>query len=111
MKALYTSVPTLFFKLIFSGLLALILVACSSSSSSSSSSSPNVDKAIKFDFTKSNVTVTYSPGLTATNTISVKNVATGQIRYESDTSSVATVDGNGALSIQGSGYSDHYSDA
>ena len=63
----------------------------------------NAKPSIKFEFEKSAITVKYTPGLTATNTISVKNVATGQIRYESDTTSVATVNGDGSLSIQGAG--------
>ena len=93
--------PTsIFMKLIFSGLLALMLVACSSSSSSSSDSPAK--PTITFDFSSSTITVEYEPNLTTKNNIN-SNINLGQLSYESDTTSVANVDSSGSLSIQGVG--------
>ena len=88
-------------KLVFTGLLALLLVACSSGSSDSSDA-PAAKPTITFDFSSPTITVEYNPRLTTKNNIT-SNINLGQLRYESDTTSVATVNSSGALSIKGVG--------
>ena len=72
-----------------------MLVACSSSSSNSSTP----DTSIKFEFDKSNAKIPYSAGLTIATQLIIRNINTGQLRYESDNTSVATIDSSGVLSI------------
>ena len=87
-------------KLVFTGLLALLLVACSSGSSDSSDAPAK--PTITFDFSSPTITVEYNPRLTTKNNIT-SNINLGQLRYESDTTSVATVNSDGSLSIKGVG--------
>ena len=93
--------PQIYKKLIFSGLLALFLVACSSGSSNSSDS--NVDTSVKFNFEQSHITVKYKADLTIDTNLIVKNIDLGKIRYESDTTPVVTIDNGGLLTIRGVG--------
>ena len=105
MKNSYLSASTLLSKLLFSGFLALILVACGGGSSGGSSSSPTppVKAKIKFEFSTSNITIQYAPGLTTSNTVTVENIDLGKLLFESDTTSVANVNSSGVLSIEGVG--------
>ena len=107
MKISSSFIPALFVKLLFSSLLALMLVACSSGSSgSSNSSAPSApsDTSVKFDFEQSQITVKYRADLTIDNRIIVRNIDLGQVRYKSDTTRVATVvDNGGLLSIRAVG--------
>ena len=62
----------------------------------------NAEPSIKFEFAKSQITIKYKADLTIDTNLIVKNIDKGTIRFNSDKSSVATID-NGILSIQGVG--------
>ena len=91
--------PPFLTKLVCSGLLALFLVACSSGSSNSSTP----DTSIQFNFAKAQFTIQYRDNLQISSNLIVRNIDKGTIRFNSDTTSVATIDSNGLLSIHGVG--------
>ena len=58
---------------------------------------------IKFEFEKPTVETQYRAGLTIQADLIIEHIERGQVRFESDTTSVATIDSNGILSIKGVG--------
>ena len=92
-------------KLIFSGLLALMLVACSSGSSNSSESGGNTTKKNQSSliFKQSSITTTYEADKKISNTVTGGS-GTGTITYSIDNTNVATIDAiTGELTIKGAG--------
>ena len=63
----------------------------------------NAEPSIQFEFAKSQITIKYRAGLTIDTNLIVKNIDKGTILFNSDKASVATVNGDGSLSIQGVG--------
>ena len=58
---------------------------------------------IKFEFEKPTVETKYRAGLTIQADLVIEHIVRGQVRFESNKTSVATVDNNGLLSIRGAG--------
>ena len=58
---------------------------------------------IKFEFMQSQINRKYSADLTIQTDLMIEHIVRGQVRFESDKTSVATVDNNGLLSIRGVG--------
>ena len=101
MRNFYLSMSchSFFVKLIFSGLLTLILAACSSASDSSDSN-PSAAKSPELKFSSSTITVEYVPGFSFTtkNLINISNnIDLGQLSFESDKTSVVAVDSSSGI--------------
>ena len=89
----HSTAPSLFVKLLFSSLLTLTLIACSEFA----------DRVFKFEFEKANISIKYAAGLQIPTKIRIENYDTKKIDYESDTTTVAMIDSDGVIHIQGVG--------